>query len=309
MSEMPAVLARPDPVHGPDWPSRPSSLKRMSGDSPEAELLEDIYRRFVHLVLYARQGNGTWSDEDELMAFTVHLSDPVVVCINDEPHGYLPARTIRALTEGEMLEFSDVETTRVPRPPKVTPPFVTAERTAASWRVRFDFSREHPRVPDLLDTADQFLAVAESALRAHHLRPFAENAFHAAESYAKAEMLPYPIVSDEIDGSKKHAHIQSAYDLWARLDNTEKRFPALLRTLREDREAATYAGGVFVPRPQRAADQLEVLRALRGAAHAAAVGSRRPINAIATRDITAGTIVTASDATLRPRRRAASSMR
>jgi hypothetical protein len=197
----------------------------MSSESPEAEVLEDVYRRFVDLVLYARKGDGTWSDDDELMAFTVHLSDPVVVCINDELHGYLPAHTIRAIPEGEMLDFSDVETTRVPRPPKVAPPYVTAERTATSWRVRFDFSRKHPRASDLLDTGDQFLAVAETALRAQHLRPFAENAFHAAESYAKAELLSYPIVSDEIGGSKKHSHIQAAYDLWARLDNTDKRFP------------------------------------------------------------------------------------
>lgn len=279
----------------------------MSSKSPEAEILEDVYRRFVHLVLYARKGDGTWSDDDELMTFTVHLSGPIVVCINNEPHGYLPARTVRAVTEGEMLDFWDVETTRVPRPPLATPPYVTAERTATSWRVRFDFSRKHPRASDLLETGDQFLAVAESALRAQNLRPFAENAFHAAESYAKAELLSYPIASDEIANSKKHSHIQSAYDLWARLDNTDKRFPALLRTLREDRESATYADGQFVPTPQRAADQLEVLRALGDAARAAVVGRRRPINVIATRDIKAGTVVPTSDATLRPQRRTAAS--
>jgi hypothetical protein len=272
----------------------------MSTEHPEAELLDDVYRRFVHSVLYARKGDGTWSDEDELTAFTVHLADPIVVCINDEAHGYRPARTVRAFTEGETIEFSDVETTQVPRPDELKPPYVSGERTATGWRVRFDFSRQHPRAGDLLQTGDEFFAVAESVLEARRLRAFAENAFHAAESYAKAELLSYPIGSAEIEGSKKHTHIQAAYDLWARLDNTDKRFPALLRVLRENRDCATYAHGEFVPDPQLAAGQLETLRALRDAAGAAVGGGRRRINVIATRDIAAGTIVTSSDASLRP---------
>jgi hypothetical protein len=272
----------------------------MSTENPEAELLDDVYRRFVHLVLYARKGDGTWSDDDELTAFTVHLADPIIVCINDEAHGYRPARTVRALTEGEAIEFSDVETTQVPRPDKLEPPYLSGERTATGWRVRFDFSRQHPRAADLLQTGDEFFAVAESALGARRLRAFAENAFHAAESYAKAELLSYPIASDEIEGSKKHTHIQSAYDLWGRLDNTDNRFPALLRELRENRDRATYADGEFVPDPSLAAGQLGILRARRDAAGAAVRGSRRRINVIATRDIAAGTMVTSSDATLRP---------
>jgi hypothetical protein len=54
----------------------------------EIEVLNDVYRRFVHLVLYARTGDGTWASDDELTSFHVQLTTPVIVCINDEPDGY-----------------------------------------------------------------------------------------------------------------------------------------------------------------------------------------------------------------------------
>lgn len=271
-------------------------------DPSDAQLLEDVYRRFVHLVLYARKGEGTWSDEDELTAFAVYLGDPVVVSINDEPHGYRPAQTVRALAEGEEIGFDDLKTERVPRPKSFDPPYLAAERSEGSWRVRFDFSRQHPRAVELLATGDEFFAVAERAFEAGQLRAFAENAFHACESYAKAELFSYPIATEEIEGSKKHSHIQSAYDLWARLDNTDKRFPGLLRALHEARENATYGDGNFEPDPTLEADRRAILREQRAVAHAATAGTTRQIKVIATREIQAGTLVTNADATLRPRK-------
>ena len=272
-------------------------------DDPAANaaLFDDIYRRYVHMVLYARAGAGTWGDDRELTHFTVVLSEPVTICINDEPHGWTPARSVRSLEPGERLELTDVTTEQVPRPDPQGHPHVSAEKTQAGWRVSYDFRHTHPRTLDLLATGEEFLAAAQLAFDGGSLRVFVENAFHATESFAKAELLSSPIAADEVESTRKHAHLQSAYDLWAMLGNTDTRFPALLRELSGLRRAATYADGRLDLSRETAAHQLATLQELRE--HAAGIGSStkgRVINVIATRDINAGSLVSSSDATIRP---------
>jgi hypothetical protein len=47
-------------------------------DEDRLALFQSIYNRFVHLVLYARIGLGTWTSEDELAAFTVFMQDSIL---------------------------------------------------------------------------------------------------------------------------------------------------------------------------------------------------------------------------------------
>jgi hypothetical protein len=271
-----------------------------STSNADIDVLDDAYRRFVHLLLYARSGNGTWSSDDELTAFDVYLASPVIVCINDEPDGYhLPCVT-RNCRAGEQLKPSDLTTTKVLRPKELRPPYVSATRSAKGWKVRYDFRQHDERVGLFLETGDEFMELANSALVAEHLRAFVENAFHAAESYAKAELLCYPVAAKEIKNSKKHTHIQSAYDLWARLENTDKRFPALLRTLYKAREAATYGNSLLTVDVTVASEWFNALRELQNSAHSAVSSGKRSIKVIATRAITAGTLVNVDDGALRP---------
>jgi hypothetical protein len=91
-------------------------------------LIDDFYRKYVHMVLYARKGAGSWLDDDELSGFTIYLREPPVICINDEPHGWSVARTRRSLRPGEQLEFGDVTSDQVRRPAH-QPPYFRAVRT------------------------------------------------------------------------------------------------------------------------------------------------------------------------------------
>lgn len=79
-------------------------------------LIDDFYRKYVHMVLYARKGAGSWSDNDQLSSFTVYLRDSAVICINDAPEGWSIARTRRSFEPGEQLEVGDVISDQVPRP-------------------------------------------------------------------------------------------------------------------------------------------------------------------------------------------------
>lgn len=266
-------------------------------------LIDDFYRKYVHMVLYARKGAGSWSDDDQLCSFTVYLRDPAVICINDEPYGWSVARTRRSLREGEQLEFEDLTTDRVPRPAH-QPPYFSAVETQSGWRDESDLSSPRPATDELLAAGAEFLAVAEQAHRSGALRAFVENAFHAAESLVKVELLAYPFVAAELEGSRKHPHIQSVYDLWLRLGNTDSRFPALLRDLNDLRASATYVNKPFVLDKQAAAAMLQTLREL--AAHAESIAKStkgRTINVISTRPIAAGELVSSADVTIRLNRK------
>lgn len=271
-----------------------------SGPSAHDALIDDVYRKYVHMVLYARRGADTWSDHDELSRFTVYLREPVVICINDEPCGWTVARTLRSLRPGEQLEFADLQSDQVLRP-EHRPPYFDAVRTSSGWRAESDLSTPHPACSELLAAATEFLAAAEQAHSAGALRAFVENAFHAAESLVKVELLSYPIAAAELEGSRKHPHVQSVYDLWLRLGNTDPRFPSLLRELSDLRGSATYVNKPFSLDEAAAAEQLRTLRDL--AEHARSVvrsTKGRAINLIATRSIDAGTLVSNTDVTIRP---------
>ena len=85
---------------GPDRLShRPDRPATSAAPSAQDALIDDFYRKYVHMVLYARKGSGTWL-HCELTAFTVYLHEPAVICINEEPHGWNVARTLRGLLPG-----------------------------------------------------------------------------------------------------------------------------------------------------------------------------------------------------------------
>ena len=267
----------------------------------EDALIDDFYRTYVHMVLYARKGAGNWSDDDELSSFTIYLREPAVICVNDEDVGWSVARTKRSFNPGEVIEFNDVTSDQVPQPPHQAPYF-RASLTASGWRADSDLARPHPASAELLAAAAEFLEAAERAHRAHALRAFVENAFHAAESLAKVELLSYPVVTAELEGSRKHPHVQSVYDLWLRLGNTDPRFPALLRDLAGLRASATYVNKPFALDQQTASEMLRTLRDL--AEHARSVArstAGRTVNFISTGAIAAGEPVTSGDVTIRPR--------
>lgn len=268
-----------------------------------AQLVDEFYRSHVHMVLYARTGSGTWSHEDELKSFTVYLDEPIV-CVNDECCGWRQARITRSYAEGESIDFADVVSERVDLPAH-QPPYFRAALIDGTWEAELDLQR--PVAPAMLAAGAEFLTAAEQAYDRRALRVFVENAFHAAETFARIELSSYPLTADELEGSRKHRHVQSVYDIWANLGNTDQRFPRLLRELADLRTSATYVNEPFELDFEKAATQLDALRAL--AAHARGIAEnpalrKTPVNVVALRAINAREIVRRSDISLRrPKKR------
>jgi hypothetical protein len=266
----------------------------------EAEFVDELYRTYIHFLLGARTGAGTWSGDDRLSSFMVYLDDPVRIVINDEPFAWTMTRALRSGQEGDTLELSDLGSDQVERPAH-EPPYAGAELSEDGWKPVADFRTCYRRTIELLSTGGEFLSVARGAYEVGSLRAFVENAFHAAESFAKAELLTYPILAVELETSSKHAHVQSVYDLWLRLENTDARFPAVLRQLTKLRADATYGDHPFSLDSSDATTILTTLDAL--ATHATSMvhdSPPRTIRIIATRDIEAGKLVSNEDITIRP---------
>jgi hypothetical protein len=275
----------------------------MPSDPADAALLDEMYRRYVHMVLYARAGAGSWSDDDQLTSFRIYLDEPVTVRINDEPQGWTMPQVRRDIAPGETVELTDVASSQVPLPDADGSPYFAASVADNRWTVSMELRTTVPKARALLGVAEEFTRAAQTALDAGALRAFTENAFHAAESLAKAELLAFPISASEVEGFRKHSAVQSAYDMWARLENTDKRFPALLRELQQLRTAATYAEGEFALTRADAEMQLAVIAELSAHARDVVASVRgRVIKIIATRPLEAGEPVYEGDATIRPRR-------
>lgn len=279
-----------------------SSRSDSEASSPDPQaLLPDLYRRFVHLVLYARVGLGTWRAEDELDSFTVYLGEQALVRVNQEQEVWRTPVVQRSFARDETIEPTDLLTEAAPLASAHGRPFVKAQRHTTGWQVEFDFRMATARGAELLAAADEFLQTARWSLERGYLRAFVENGFHAAELLAKAELLAYPVVADEVEGSRKHTAVLSAYHLWANLGNTDGRFAGLLQELLTTRGTATYADGEFNCDGPVAQAQLEILLELRQHVQDILAGDKgRVFRVIATRDIQAGSLVTRADATIRP---------
>jgi uncharacterized protein (UPF0332 family) len=158
-----------------------------------------------------------------------------------------------------------------------------------------------PRAAELLSVADEFVSAARWGFEQSFPRVFVENAFHAAEALAKAELLSYPVAAVEVEDSRKHTAVLSAYHLWTRLGNADSRFAALLQRLFEERGAATYGDQQTQTPAADAEALLETLVQLRQHVEDVVRGKGpQMITVIATKEIQAHTLVANADATIRP---------
>lgn len=174
----------------------------------------------------------------------------------------------------------------------------------SGWRVDSDLSSPRPASDELLATASEFLASAEQSQRAGRLRAFVENAFHAAESLVKVELLSYPVVAAELEGSRKHPHVQSVLRPVVAPRQHGFAVPAHLRDLNDLRASATYVNKPFALDKQTASAMLGTLRDLASHAEAIAQSTKgRTINLISTRAIAAGELVSSADVRIRPPRK------
>ncbi len=223
---------------------------------------------------------------------------PIEVRINEEVHGAMLARPTRDVTAGEEIstdDISSIERYELPEEDRDAA-HVTAFHIGDKWWVAWNFTYNANRIGSHIEAGDEFLAVAQESLACSRLRGFAENAFGAAELYAKAELLVLP---DERLLRGRHRTLHANYSLWCRLGNSDPHFARLLNELDDLRASARHMKKRLTLEPERAAVMLAQLVRMRehvvaGAPPRGLEEPQRPtrsISVVAHRDLRAGEIV------------------
>ncbi len=274
----------------------------------EKGLAEDVLRRFVHLLLFARRGNDTWQEGSELTSFHVVLppgdDEQWWVRINDEPHYWTAPRVVRDFGPDEHIGSEDLHVEPVAFPPVEPERFIAGVWNGQTWDLTLKLDRPHSSRATHLDAGLEFAAVADACLERGQLRGFHENAFHAVEHLIKAELLSYAAAVPEVVNSKSHGRLRGTYQLWAHLENTEQRFARLLNELDRRRPALTYCAGGDARDESVARAQQVVLRDLADWVQRVVAGEgRREIRLYATQDISAGQMVSRDTTSIRQPRR------
>lgn len=199
------------------------------------------------------------------------------VRLNEEVGGFMEARVTRAMTKGEVVMPADItEITRAEltdEDPDAA--HITALLLADGWCISWDARYNASIIAAHVQAADEFVELAEYAVEKGRLRGFVENAFHAAELLAKAEILALP--DAQLLNAKTHRTVAGRFNKWARLGNTELRFAQLRSELERLRAPARYLRGEFGLDETRAREMLATLKEMR--THAEEVAPRRSIAA------------------------------
>ena len=195
------------------------------------------------------------------------------VRFNSEVGGFMRARALRTMAEGEPVTSADIsQITHVElTDADANAAHITAIQLADGWSISWDGRYNASHIAAHLEAAGEFVELAETALERGMLRGFAENAFEAAELLAKAETLSLPDVA--VLKSKKHGTIAERFNRWAHVGGTDQRFAKLRNELERLRAPARYLRGEFGLDDARAKEMLATLKDMRD--HVDELASRR----------------------------------
>jgi hypothetical protein len=183
--------------------------------------------------------------------------------LNEEVRGGGIAKAARALEAGQDVTTDDIaawERFQLPED-EADAAHVTLLRVRDGWSITFDGTYNTALVSAHLETASEFVELAEHAVAHGRLRAFPEIAFAAAELLAKAELLTVP--DKELRDARRHDAVRQPYNLWAKSGNTEMRFAALLNMVGKLRESARYLRTELQLTQRQAEEMLQTLIAMR----------------------------------------------
>lgn len=273
-------------------------------------LFQDVTDRYIGPEVVRRREAGDW-DEDELVRnalISFGQDGAVRVLLNEEVKGMVTATATRPLEKGETVftedigriadfswENDDGHSTYI-----AVLPCAAGMALLTKYRHNVKVSSDH------LDAAEEFLNYAVHASSNGHCRVFIENAYGACELLAKAELLR--LAGNTLSDSKSHERVRQAYNLWAKLGNTEHRFAQLLNRIARLRRPARYLEAPLELSTQDIEDIAGTLHAMHE--HVVRVAPRPGrdpedevpvrINAIARRDLKAGQLLTVEDVSIFP---------
>lgn len=217
------------------------------------ELSEEAVARFFNQVMTiyivpeieARQARGEAPKPFPLLFAQVvfKVDMPPVVRLNSEVHGSVmvsPADPARVWNAGEDVMLEDIGGICDFALPDedANAAHITLLAHASGYSLTFDATYNRARIAEHLRAAEEFMVSADQALTDERLTPFVENAFHAAEHLAKAELLPLP--DERFLRAKTHRTVASRLHWWSNLGNIDPDAAKLLSQLDDLRQRETY---------------------------------------------------------------------
>lgn len=234
----------PDSMAESDESTRPAEPDLSSVGSA---LFQDVLARFVEPHIAARMADGSLAEDTVIYRFQVLLpyEGETEVRFNEEVGGTTQAVATRAIEAGQEVTTDDIAgiTGYTPRSEDAGTPHVTAFAHRNGWSIAFEFSYRHPVRHDFLALGRDFTTTAREALAADRVGVSLDAAFSAAELLAKAELLSCAPTIESALAARTHGSVREPYSLWARLDNTDRRFVTLLGRLQDLRGPARYLRG------------------------------------------------------------------
>lgn len=271
--------------------------------APDADvrILEYAIQSYVSMLLFALQ-------VDELSSFHVLLPEhgQVSVRINDQGNAWSIPRATRSYEAGELIYPDDLEVDELPLQTDTSGiPYIRGRLVDGTWKLDYKLSYAPAIRVDYYDAAVEFIRAATAAHEDGLMRVFVENAFHAAEHLARAELLSYPPSAAAVMPGARHKKLAETFNLWAKLGNTDDDYKDLFNELHRFRPAATYLEAEFRLTIDDAATMLATLLKwqwwVQSIVHED--GARNPIRVVATREVEAGALVGAGDYTIRQPKR------
>jgi hypothetical protein len=215
-------------------------------DVPGDRFLRDLFDIFINPEISRRRAARLLPEAFQLHQAQVimNVDAPRVIRLNDEVRALMKVKVAPGpgVQKGAQVYWDEIDNIEDFQLTEEDPNagHATMIRVQNQWLVFFDFRYNAQRVAEVLDAADQFMAMCDHALALGHPRPFMENLFAVAELTAKAKLLMFP--DERVVTSKSHAHIRSKINRESQLGNIDAEFVRVLNELDRKRGTARYVG-------------------------------------------------------------------
>lgn len=229
------------------------------------KIFQSVWEQFIGPEVERRLASGELPADEPLYRVQVVFNvdtDPEVR-LNREVRGYANVRAARPIEAGEEVTLADIAGFEgyVLSEDDPNAAHVTLLRHGETWGLTWDSHYNAQRIAEHIKAAEEYVRGAEDAASRTDLRRFVEDALHASELLAKAELLALP--DEVVFSAKSHGSITSRYNEWADLGNADIAFAKLLNELHRLRPAATYLQKPFALEAADAAEMLATLKQMR----------------------------------------------
>ncbi len=203
--------------------------------------VKQIVTLWINPEIEKRQKSNLLSEDFTYYAAQVIMNhdSPIQVRFNEEVHAVVKGKYEGPSTNGDKIDLDQLEDIKEIdlTEADANAGHITIIAHRGQWVIRYDFRYNAARSRKHIEAAREFLDAATTSLEREHFRTFLENLFGAVELLAKAILLLH---DKDMLTVKKHEMVQSRFNLWGKLGNTDGRYTKLMNRLSDLRGPSRY---------------------------------------------------------------------